>query len=170
MPDTHRDNRNDQSTRRRPHPGLHPCPVRPHLHPASRLVRRRRDQGRTAWGRRHHPRPAAGHQGRRQPVFHHAEPQQALDHDRRPRQARQGGARSAGKILRRDGGELRPRRAGSHGLHLGAHPAAQSAHDPGLDQRVSVPARMRTARSTKMSPSAPAARPPPPASTTARRW
>ena len=39
------------------------------------------------------------------------------------------------KILRRDGGEFRAWRARPHGLHLGADPGAEPAHDPGLDQR-----------------------------------
>ena len=38
------------------------------------------------------------------------------------------------KILRRDGGEFRARRARPHGLHLGAHPVAEPAHDPGLGE------------------------------------
>ena len=46
----------------------------------------------------------------------------------------QGGARGAGEDLRRDGGELRARRARPHGLHLGAHPVAEPAHDPRLGE------------------------------------
>jgi formyl-CoA transferase len=40
----------------------------------------------------------------------------------------------AGQALRRAGGEFRARRARPHGLHLGAHPGAQSAHDRRLGQ------------------------------------
>ena len=36
--------------------------------------------------------------------------------------------------LRRAGGEFRARRARPHGVHLGAHSQAQSAHDRGLGQ------------------------------------
>ena len=46
----------------------------------------------------------------------------------------QGGAGSAGQALRRAGGEFRARRARPHGLHLGAHPSAQPAHDRRLGQ------------------------------------
>ena len=38
------------------------------------------------------------------------------------------------KDLRRAGGELRARRAGAHGHHLGAHSRAEPAHDRGLGQ------------------------------------
>ena len=62
-----------------------------------------------------------------------------------------------------------PRRARPHGLHLGAHPGAQPAHDRRLGQGLRPGHRTRTARSTRTSPSAPAAPPRPPASTTARR-
>ena len=43
-------------------------------------------------------------------------------------------AREAGQALRRAGGELRAGGARSHGLHLGANPGAQSAHDRRLRQ------------------------------------
>ena len=74
------------------------------------------------------------------------------------------------KYVRRAGRELRARRARPHGLHLGAHPGAQPAHDRRLGQGLRPRARTRTARSTRTSRSAPAARPRRPASTTARRW
>ena len=59
-----------------------------------------------------------------------------LNHNKRsitidaPQSAGQVRARGAGEDLRRDGGELRARRARPHGLHLGAHPGAEPAHDP----------------------------------------
>ncbi len=40
----------------------------------------------------------------------------------------------AGEGLRRAGGEFRARRARPHGLHLGAHPGTEPAHDHGLGQ------------------------------------
>ena len=63
-----------------------------------------------------------------------------------------------------------PGRARPHGLHLGAHPGAQPADDRGLGQGLRPRPATRTARSTRTSRNAPAARPRPPASTTARRW
>ena len=47
---------------------------------------------------------------------------------------RQGSAGEADQGIRRDGRELRPRRARPHGLHLGAHPGTQPEDDPGLGQ------------------------------------
>ena len=123
-----------EGTRRRQDPRLHPCPVRADLHAVAGLVRRRRHQGGAARRGRHHPWPAPRRAGRGQPLFHDAEPQQAQHHHRQQAPARQGGAGGAGPHLRRDGGELRARRAGPHGLHLGAHPVAEPAHDPGLGQ------------------------------------
>ena len=84
--------------------------------------------------RRHHARPAARHPGRGQPLFHDAEPQQALDHDRHEEPEGQGGSRGAGEEVRRAGRELRARRARPHGLHVGAHPGAQSADDRRVGQ------------------------------------
>ena len=84
--------------------------------------------------RRYHARAAARHSGGGQPVLHHAEPQQALDHARHQEPAGQGGARTTHQTLRRAGRELRARGARSHGFHLGAHPAAQPAHDRRFDQ------------------------------------
>ena len=46
----------------------------------------------------------------------------------------QGSARGAGQEVRRAGRELRARRARPHGLHLGAHPGAQPAHDRRVGQ------------------------------------
>ena len=83
---------------------------------------------------RHHARPAARHSGRGQPVLHDAQPQQALDHRRRQASEGQGDPRSAGQEVRRAGGELRAGRARPHGLHLGAHPRAQPAHDRRVGQ------------------------------------
>ncbi len=80
------------------------------------------------------------------------------------------GARGAGQDLRRAGRELRARRARPHGLHLGAHPGAQPAHDRAPRSRASARVPTRTARSTRTSRNAPAARPRRPASATARRW
>ncbi len=91
-------------------------------------------QGRASGHRRHHARPAARHSERRQPLFHHAQPQQALDHPRHQAPQGQGGARGADQGLRRAGGEFRPGRPRPHGVHLGARPAAQPAHDHGLGQ------------------------------------
>ena len=66
--------------------------------------------------------------------FTHAQQQQALA-DARHQDARgQGNPREADPGLRRDGRELRPRRARSHGLHLEAHPRAEPEDDPRLGQ------------------------------------
>ena len=159
-----------QGTGRRQNPGLHPRAVGADLHAAARVVRRRRDQGGAAGRGRHHARPAAGRAQRGQPLLHDAEPQQALDHHRQQEQEGHGDPRAAGQDLRRAGGELRARRARPHGAHLGAHPAAQPAHDLCFASRASGRAPTRTARSTRTSPSAPAARPPPRASAMVRRW
>ena len=164
------DETDEQGPRRRPHPGLHPCAVRPHLHPAAGLVRRRRDQGRARRRRRRDARPAARHPRRGQPLLHDAEPQQALDHAGHQEAQGQAGARHADQDLRRAGRELRARRARPHGHHLEPHPGPQPAHDRGLGQGLRARASTPTARSTRTSPSAPAARPRPPASRTARRW
>ena len=71
-----------QGARRCAHSRFHPCAVGSDLHPAARLVRRRRDQGRAPRRRRHHPRPAGRREGRGLALLHHAQPQQAFDHDR----------------------------------------------------------------------------------------
>ena len=49
---------------------------------------------------------------------------------------RQGDPRAAGEGLRRAGRELRARHARSHGLHVGARPQAQPAHDHGVGERL----------------------------------
>ena len=124
----------EQSTGRRPHPRLHACPVRADLHAAARLVRRRRDQGREGRRGRRHARPAARHPRCRQPLLHDAQPQQALDHGQHQGPEGQGSRRPADQVVRRAGRELRARRARPHGLHLGAHPFAQPAHDRRLGE------------------------------------
>ncbi len=112
------------------------------MHAASRMARRRRDQGRARGRRRHHARATARHSRRGQPLFHDAEPQQALDHRRCQESQGQGSAGSAGEEMRRAGGELRARRARPHGLHVGTHPAAQ----PEDDRRVGQGLRPRPVR------------------------
>ena len=123
-----------QGARRRAHSRLHACAVGSDLHPAARLVRRRRDQGRASGRRRHHARPAGRREGRGFALLHHAQPQQAFDHDRLQAPAGQARARRADQELRRAGREFRARRARSHGPDLGAHPQAQPAHDRGVGQ------------------------------------
>ena len=54
-------------------------------------------------------------------------------------EGRHGGAGPADQELRRAGRELRARRAGPHGHHLGAHPEAQPAHDRRRRSRASAP-------------------------------
>ena len=118
-----------QGARRRQDPRLHPRPVRPDLHAASGLSRRRLHQGRAARRRRHHARPVARREGRGLALFHHAQRQQALDHDRQQASQGQGNPRAADQALRRAGRELRARRARPHGADLGLHPQDQPAHD-----------------------------------------
>src|SRR5262249_35781661 len=109
-------NSRGQAISRHSHPGFHPRAIRAHLHAAARVAGSGCDQGGARGGWRHHPRAAARHRGRGQPVLHHAEPQQALDHARHQEARGQGSARAPGEALRRAGGELRSRRARSHGF------------------------------------------------------
>ena len=123
-----RESFNGQGTRRRAHPRHDARAVGTHLHAAPRLVRRGRAQGRAARRRRRDPRPAPGHPRRGQPLLHDAEPQQAQHHPQHQDRARQGDLHPPRRGVRRAGGELRPRRARSHGVLLGADPGDQPAH------------------------------------------
>ena len=73
--------------------------------------------------------------GRRLPLLHDAQLQQAQHH---PQHQEPSAARRCSTeldpALRCAGGELRPRRGGPDGLHLGAHPGDQPAHRLRLDQ------------------------------------
>ena len=72
--------------------------------------------------------------------------------------------------VRCDGGELRARRAGPARIYLGSDSRAQSAVDLRVGQRFRARVPTKIAKSTRTSPSAPAARRARPDSTTARRW
>ncbi len=113
---------------------FHPRTIRTDLHAVAGVVRRRRDQGRAPRRRRHHARSIAGCAECRQPVFHHAQPQQAIDHAGHQESEGQGSPDRADQELRRAGGKFRPRRARSHGIHLGKDSKHQSEDDRGVDQ------------------------------------
>ena len=155
---------------RRPHPGLHARAVGTDLHAAARLVRRRRDQGRARRRGRHHARAAARHPGVDSLYFTMLNHNKALDHRRRQ-------SKPKGKaILERSSRDCDV-------LVENFAPGALDRmgftweHIQQLNPRMIVasvkgfgPGRYGTARSTRTSRSAPAARRRPPASTTARRW
>ncbi len=104
------------------------------MHAAARVVRCRRDQGRATGRRRCDARSASRHPGCGQPLFHDAESQQTQHHPQYQGRAGQRNLHPAHRAMRRDGGELCPRSARSHGIYLGAHPGDQSAHDLRLGQ------------------------------------
>ena len=120
---------------RRAHPRFHARAVRPDLHAAAGLARRRRDQGRAPRRRRHHARTVArrakGADSLYFTMLNHNKRSITIDSQASAGQAR---ARRADQELRRAGGEFRARRARPHGADLGAHPQAQPAHDRRLGQ------------------------------------
>jgi hypothetical protein len=128
--------RNEQGTGWRAHPGFHARAIGTDVHAASRMARRRCDQGGEGGGGRYHARPASRHSGCRQPLLHDAQPQQALDHRRREASEGQGDSRGAGQALRRPRRKFRAGCARPDGSHVGSHQRAQSADDRRIGQGV----------------------------------
>ena len=98
------------------------------------LVRRRRDQGRASRRGRHHAQAAASTCPAPTASISRCSTTTSARSPSTPRTRRARKSSSAGQDLRRAGRELRARRARPHGLHVGAHPGAQPAHDHRLGQ------------------------------------